>query len=218
MIARMLLATIALAIGSASTTAAQQREPLPVAVVDIRGASVGLPTAFGWTPPVPENAVVPSRSLGLDAGGNVYFLRRRAVSLGIGGGVIFARGVSTPVNVPDAEDVLPEVTTRLAMLASQFSVNFGHRAGWSYISGGLGRSRVRSEASPIPPATVPSNVEVGWVQTINYGGGARWFFSEHFAFSLDLRWYRLPELDATTTRPATGRATLLVASGGISIK
>jgi hypothetical protein len=36
MIARVLLATIALAIGSASTTAAQQREPLPVAVVDIR--------------------------------------------------------------------------------------------------------------------------------------------------------------------------------------
>jgi hypothetical protein len=110
------------------------------------------------------------------------------------------------------------VTTRLAMFASQFSVNFGHRGGWSYISGGLGRSRVRSEASPIPPATVPSNVEIGWVQTINYGGGARWFISDHIAFSLDLRWYRLPSVDATSTRPAAGRTTLLVAGGGISIK
>jgi hypothetical protein len=61
-------------------------------------------------------------------------------------------------------------------------------------------------------------VEIGWVQTINYGGGARWFINDHLALNLDLRWHKLPSVAATTSHPATGRASLIVAGGGISVK
>lgn len=218
MIARVLLLAAALVTGAASVTAAQQREVLPIAVVDVRGASVGLPAVFGWTPPVPDDTVVPSRSYGLDAGAHVYVLRRRVISLGVGGMFVVSRGVSKPAEPESGVQTLPEVRTRLTTVGSQLSINFGHRHGWSYLSGGIGRARVSSSVSL--PATVasPTEVEIGWVRSINYGGGARWFINDHVAFNLDLRWHRLPEVAATATRDAAGRASLLVAGGGISIK
>jgi hypothetical protein len=220
MIVRVLLLAVASLTVTASATVAQQKEPLPVAVVDLRGASVGLPAVTGWTPPVPEGTVVPSRSAGVDIGGHVYFVRRRSVSLGIGGAVVFSRGVASPAEPASGGEssTLPEVTTRFTTFAPQLSVNFGHRYGWSYISGGLGRARVRSEVSRPATSTSPSAVEIGWVQSINYGGGARWFINDHIAFNLDLRWHKLPNVDATTTSAAAGKASLIVAGGGISIK
>jgi hypothetical protein len=216
-----LIVLVAVAGASAAGTAfAQQREPLPLAVLDIRGASAGLPTAFGWTPPVPEETVVPSRSFGLDLGGHLYLLRRNSVSLGIGAAVVFSRGVAMQAGAASDPDtsVLPEVTTRLTSFAPQLSINFGHRYGWSYLSGGVGRARVRSEVSqPLTP-TSPSMVDIGWVQTINWGGGARWFLNDHVAFNIDLRWHRLPDVDATTGRPAAQKTSLIVVGGGISIK
>lgn len=220
MTSRVLMLVVASLMGTASTTAAQQRESLPRAVLDLRGASVGLPAVEGWTPPVPETTVVPSRSYGLDVGGHVYLLRARVVSVGVGAAVVVSRGISKPPEPAAGAQAttVPEVRTRLTTLAPQLSFNFGHRYGWSYISGGIGRARVRSEVLRSAATTSPTSIEIGWVQTINYGGGARWFINDHIAFNLDLRWHKLPLVAATTSRPGAGRASLLVAGGGISIK
>jgi hypothetical protein len=220
MIARPLLLAVACVIGKASTSPAQQKEPLPRAVLDVRATSVGLPTVEGWTPPVPEGTLVPSRSLGFDLGGHVYIVRGRSVGLGLGAAMVMARKTTSPPDPPAGAEpsTAPDVTTRLTSVAPQLSLNFGHRLGWSYISGGVGRARVRADVSR--PATIgsPTMVEIGWVQTINYGGGARWFINDHIAFNLDLRWHKLPSVSATATQPAAGRASLIVAGGGISIK
>jgi hypothetical protein len=56
-------------------------------------------------------------------------------------------------------------------------------------------------------------------KTLNYGGGARWFTTEHMAFSVDFRWYSVAEQLPTTTGVIfQPRTTLLVLSGGISFK
>lgn len=219
MIARVLLLAAAFLAGAASTSVAQQKEPLPRGVIDVRGASVGLPTVAGWTPPVPEGTVVPSRSYGLDVGGHLYIWRGRVVALGIGAAVVMSKGTTSPAEPAGAQlTVAPKVATRLTSLAPQLSINFGHRFGWSYISGGVGRARVKADVSRRATLTSPTLVEIGWVETINYGGGARWFINDHIAFNLDLRWHKLPSVSATATQSAAGRASLIVAGGGISIK
>jgi opacity protein-like surface antigen len=219
MIARVLLLAAAFLAGAASTSVAQQKEPLPRGVIDVRGASVGLPTVAGWTPPVPEGTVVPSRSYGLDVGGHLYIWRGRVVALGIGAAVVMSKGTTSPAEPAGAQlTVAPKVATRLTSLAPQLSINFGHRLGWSYISGGVGRARVKADVSRRATLTSPTLVEIGWVETINYGGGARWFINDHIAFNLDLRWHKLPSVSATATQSAAGRTSLIVAGGGISIK
>jgi len=55
-------------------------------------------------------------------------------------------------------------------------------------------------------------------QTINYGAGARWFNTHHLAFAVDVRWYSVAQQLATATLIAQPRTTLLVLSGGISLK
>jgi hypothetical protein len=221
MINRAVVLAGSLVLVTASTTLAQSgRERLPVAVVDVRGASVGLPTTEGWTPPVAENTLVPGRNYGVDLGAHVYALRGKRVALGIGASYVLAKGKTSPPApaAGAAPSTVPDVTTRLRSLAPQLSINFGHRFGWSYLSGGIGRAWVNSEVTRAATLTSATMVEISGAQTINYGGGARWFLNEHIAFNLDLRWHKLPALAATTTQPATGKASLIVAGGGISIK
>ena len=200
--------------------AQQAKQPLPIAVVDVRAASVGLPTAEGWTPPVPDGTLIPGRNYGLDAGAHVYVLRGRRVALGFGAALVIAGGTTSPPEAPagSTPNTAPEVSTRVRMLAPQFSINFGHRFGWSYLSAGLGLARVSSDVSRALTPASPTAVEFGWSQSINYGGGARWFINEHIAVNLDLRWHTLPSMAATATQPATRRDSLVVAGGGISIK
>jgi hypothetical protein len=218
---RLIVLAVALALAPASIGLAQQpKQPLPIAVVDVRAASVGLPTAEGWTPPVPDGTLVPGRNYGLDAGAHIYMLRARRVALGFGAALVIAQGTTSPPEpvAGSGPSATPEVSTRLRILAPQVSFNFGHRFGWSYLSTGLGGARVSSDASrPLTP-TSPAEVEIGWSRSINYGGGARWFINEHLAVNLDLRWHTLPSMAATATQPATGSETLVVAGGGISFK
>ena len=148
----------------------------------------------------------------------MYLFRARIVSLGVGVAALVARGSATTDAQSTTESVFPEVTTRVRSLTPQISLNFGHRQGWSYLSGGLGRARGASEVSRALTATSPSTVEIGWVRTLNYGGGARWFLGDHIALNLDLRWHTLPLVAATATQAGAGRATLIVAGGGISIR
>jgi hypothetical protein len=221
MIVRLCLLAVSLLVGAASVSFAQQSEPIPRAVADIRASSAGLPTGLGWVPAVPEGALIPGRGLGLEAGGHVYLLRFKVGALGVGSTVLIARGKSAP---PDAESSspavtpLPGVSTKLTSLVPQLSLNFGHRLGWSYISGGVGRTRVTSEVEePLAGTTIPPT-ESPWVRTINYGGGARWFVNDHVAFTVDLRWFKVAAVEATSSSVALPKQSLLTASAGVSFK
>ena len=55
-------------------------------------------------------------------------------------------------------------------------------------------------------------------QTLNYGGGARWFTTDRIAISVDFRWYSVTEEAAAAGIVAQPKTTLLMLTGGISIK
>jgi len=48
-------------VATASTSFAQARQPIGRFVIDVRGASTGLPTDEGWVPTLPANALAPIR-------------------------------------------------------------------------------------------------------------------------------------------------------------
>jgi hypothetical protein len=220
MIVRVGMLAVSLVVGAASVGSAQPKEPLPRAVADIRAASAGLPTGLGWTPPVPEGTLIPGRGLGLEVGGHVYVATLPFGAIGVGASFLVARGSAAPEEATSSTTVtaLPEVRTSMRSLVPQVSLNFGHRLGWSYISGGLGGTRVTSEvAEPLGGAS-PLPVESPWVRTLNYGGGARWFINDHLAFTVDLRWFKVSAVDATSTQGALPKQSLITASAGISLK
>jgi opacity protein-like surface antigen len=208
---------------AASTSHAQPRAPIVRLVVDVRVASAGLPTAEGWTPVVPSGTVTPSRSLGLEAGAHVYLFRFRGGALGVGATWLMARGTTSAPEVaaepatPTVANV-PDVTTRLSSIVPQLSLNFGHSLGWSYLSAGLGGTKVESEAvlASSPIRFTPRNSD--WVKTLNFGGGARWFLTDHLGVGFDLRWHKISLLAATPTRPGAPRASLLTAGAGVVLK
>jgi hypothetical protein len=68
------------------------------------------------------------------------------------------------------------------------------------------------ERADAPLADLPGR------KTINYGFGARWFASRHFAVSLDARWYAIAPQAASPTVPAQPRMTMLVLNGGVGIR
>ena len=204
----------------ADTSLAQQRERIGPWVADVRVASVGLPAEPGWTPAVPTGTITPSRTLGLDLGAHVYVLRRRSIAVGVGATWITARGTSAPPDVdgstPPTTPTRPEVSTRLSSLAPQLSLNFGHSLGYSYVSAGLGRTRIESEATLTGTTFTPRDSD--WVKTLNYGGGARWFLNDRVGVGFDVRWHKLSLVAATPTSPGAPRASLLVAGVGVVVK
>lgn len=212
---RCLLACLAIA----APVAAQQKEPLPPFTVDLRGvfarhkAEPSVATDLDVPP-----ANLPSRSLGLVGGAHLYPLRGRRVSLGLGGNVVIARGSQTLESVPEDDPTAqpvkgPTVHRRFMAISPEISLNFGHRSGWSYISGGMfGRSKLYVDRADQPAVSPP------YRKTLNYGGGARWFTTEHVALSVDFRWYSVAEQPAAAGIIAQPRTTLLVLSGGIAIK
>jgi hypothetical protein len=211
------LAALLCCLTIAAPAAAQQKDPIGPFVIDLRGA-------FGRHKAEPSVATdlgvpaanLPTRTLGLGGGIHVYPLRSRKVTLGIGGNFVMTRGSkSLDVVVAGAEEPAqgPAVRRRFTTFSPELSLNFGHRNGWSYISGGMfGRSKLYLERETAPVSDAPNRT------TINYGGGARWFTSDHLAFSVDFRWYSLAEQAASAGIVAQPRTTLLVLSGGISIK
>ena len=211
------LAALLFCLALAAPAAAQQKEPIGPFVLDLRGA-------FGRHKAEPSVATdlgvsaanLPTRTLGLVGGIHVYPLRSRRVTLGLGGNVVIARGSKSLEIVEDAGDEPvqgPAVRRHFTTFSPEISLNFGHRNGWSYISGGMfGRSKLYLEREQTPVSGAP------YRQTINYGGGARWFTRDHLAFSVDFRWYSVAEQVASTGIVAQPRTTLLVLSGGISIR
>jgi len=134
-----------------------------------------------------------------------------ALTLGLGGEVMIARATSTPA---DSSSGLRPAEERLVSASPQLSLNFGSGHGWSYLSGGIGRS----VWSIHPVGDEPSEADVEPLLTVNYGGGARWFIKNHLAFSLDVRFYEIREGTPIPPAPGSPRTTLFVIAAGISLK
>lgn len=214
---RRLSCLMMICVAFAAPAAAQQKEPLPTFAADIRGMfsrhKVEPDIAKGLGV---ENANLPVRSFGLVGGAHVYPLRGRKVTLGVGGNIVIARGTRT-LDVLGADGLTvtksPTVRRRFTAVSPEISLNFGHRNGWSYVSGGMfGRAKLYADRLDSPATDAPTR------KALNYGGGARWFTTDHIALSVDFRWYSVAEQPQTASvvfQPAT---TLLVLSAGIAIK
>ena len=196
-----------LACAAPTTAAAQFNEPIGLYVFDLRGSFVPfarnaeLADRYGFTAPE-----TPGPGIGFEAGAHFYPLRWREITFGIGAGFHSSRadqGRSEPSPDPDDEPLtLPSVRKRFKTVSYQLSLNFGGRDGWSYLSAGVGQSQLGLHALDGAPAAAER------VQTVNYGGGGRWFNGRHLAFSLDLRFYAL----------RSPRMTVVVINIGASFK
>ena len=202
---------------SGGTAAAQvDPKPIPMFAADVRlaiprfKADPGIASALSVA--VPE---LPTLGLGVVAGAHIYPLRTRRVTFGIGAEILRSRARRTKEPASEGEPEGPTVRTRLDAISPQLSFNFGHRDGWSYISGGLGSAMLTSE---IEPAVAGSAGESPRSKTINYGGGARWFAKKHVAVSLDLRFYAVSPRPATATTAAYPRMTVMVFTGGLGFR
>ena len=100
---------------------------------------------------------------------------------------------------------------QLTSFSPQISFNFGTGNGWSYITGGIGPSTW----SLVPDGSTPLAIDDTRLQTVNYGGGARWFAKRHVAFTVDLRFYDIAAGVAEAGFPAHPLTRFLVIGAGI---
>jgi len=155
---------------------------------------------------------LPGSGLGVQIGVHVYPIRWRAVTFGVGGEFATGRARNTPTA---AQASLRPATERFTTVAPQLSFNFGTGNGWSYISGGLGRSTW----AVVPQGQEGFAADSEALKTINYGGGARWFMKTHLAFSFDVRFYAInPGTPYFAGVAGSPRTTLLVIGAGVSVK
>ena len=203
---------ILLLMTAATSAAAQDPGPIGPFVIDLRGSfvSVGqdalLAANRGLGP-----AQLAGSGFGLDIGGHVYLFRWRSITFGVGASALFMSTSRTPgQDDPDPDG--PPVNTRFRALSPQLSFNFGDGDGWSYLSGGLGTSRM---SVFVEQDTEPPQRRAG---TLNYGGGARWFARPGLAFSFDLRLFAISPLEQTDTEPGSPRMTRVAINVGVSIK
>lgn len=223
----LLGACVVMSVFGARSAWAQKQDPPGPFVIDVRGAFASYsPTSVLSAPFNLTKGQMPARGLGAELGASVYPLRNRHITLGIGANYLISRGNKVPDPVALPAD--PTVRERFETFGTQISLNFGSKQGWSYISGGIGSSRRAIQVFPVTTTTTggtttttqsdePLTAKGSRSKTINYGGGARWFFTSHIAFGFDLRWYAVNPSVATATVPVLPRQTLLVANGGISI-
>jgi len=208
--------SLLLALAFAPPALAQQQEPIGLFAADVRGAFArhkAEPSVATDLQVEPGN--LPTHSYGIVGGAHVYPLHLgKLVTVGFGGNVVFAGASRTlDVTTNGTTTKSPTVRRHFSTFSPEISLNFGHRTGWSYISGGMfGRSKLYVDRADAPAPGAP------YRSSINYGGGARWFASNHIAFSVDFRWYSVAEQAAAPGLVAQPRTTLLVLSGGISLK
>ena len=154
---------------------------------------------------------LPGAGFGGRIGVHAYLFKWKAITFGIGGEVFSARSSSTP---PDASVDLVPVAERLTSGDGQVSFNFGSGHGWSYLSGGFGRS----QWSIIPAGQSASSADAESLPTANYGGGAHWSIKRHLGFSLDLRLYEIQPGTPTSIGPGSPRTRLFVVGAGVFLK
>jgi hypothetical protein len=219
---RLLLAAFVV-LAAPSTAIAQEREPLPWFAIDLHAASIGLPTAEGWIPEVSADTPVPDRAWGPAGTVTAYPVRFGIMTLGVGVGMSTARGKSDSLEIvsgtgaSETVRITPIVRTKVINLVPQLSINFGHKLGWSYLSAGLGRTKVESSADAVgitPQVIVPA----AWNQALNFGGGARWFMKRRFGAGFDVRFIKLGSRAASGSVTSAKRTQMITFSGGISIQ
>lgn len=199
----------------AAPAQAQQNDSINGFVVDVRGVFARHRSESAVAPEL--NVVagnLPTHSFGAVTGAHYYPFHLGKITFGFGGEFVYAYGSHTLAATTAGGPPGATVQRQFESFAPEISFNFGHRNGWSYISGGaLGASRLYLERADAPASGAP------WRSTINYGGGARWFADHRLAFSVDFRWFS----NAAQPANATGivyqpRTTFLVLSGGIAIR
>ena len=216
------MVALALVFTCRSAFAQDPPPPLPRFVVDLQGL---VPVFPNDAPQLADSrglfvTELPGAGMGGRVGAHVYLLKVKAVTIGVGGDAILGRSSSTPaagtVLAADGVTVLTlvPVDERLTSFGSQLSLNFGSGHGWSYISGGIGRSRW----SVHPSGQAETSADMQSLPTVNYGGGARWFAKAHLAFSLDVRIYEIQPGSSTPSGPGSPRTRLFVVGAGISLK
>ena len=83
-----------------------------------------------------------ARALGFVVGAHFYPARLGPITLGLGGEMMVAQRNRTLPPAEEGGTPGPTVHSRMSSVTPQFSFNFGKRQGWSYISGGIGRTGV----------------------------------------------------------------------------
>lgn len=193
--------------------AAQVVEPPGPFVIDARGAfsTVGRSEDLAL-PRGLQASELPRRVLGFDVGAHVYPVRGR-VTLGLGASLVRLSGTQTP-DAADADPNAPVTsgTFTLTGVAPQLSLNFGSSRGWSYLGAGMGLSRLTAGRAE---GTLESSPQL---LTLNMGGGARWFISEHAAFGFDLRFYRVGAKELSSGYIGNPTVSMFVVSAGLSFK
>lgn len=206
---------VALVCGFAPQARAQDPPPrIGPIVVDVHGsvpkfgAESDLALSRGLVEPQ-----LPGTGLGIDVAAHVYVYRWRAITVGLGGRVMAARG-HTGSSVGDGLAPLSGVTERLLVAAPELSLNFGTGDGWSYLSGGLGPG-VWEVVADGAQATAADRERLRFV---HYGAGARWFVRRHLAFAVDVRFYQNDPGAPTPNRPGTPRSSNVVIGAGVSVR
>lgn len=211
--------------------AAQSLTPGPPGpyVVDVRGATTGLPQHASFFPPLPPGTVIPGRGFGFDAGAHVYVVRLGSARVGIGANLVRVRGTASPqapvagARVPSRGTPPPDTVATLTIVAPQISFNFGTAEGWSYVSAGIGAAQTTTTATGTSAAQTtttatgasqPATRESGSMRSLNAGAGARWFLASHVAVGFDLRLHRV----AAGRTLGTPGVMLFAASAGLSIR
>ncbi len=173
-------------------------------------------------------ADLPSWGIGGQVGVHVYLFKWKAVTVGVGGEAFVAHASSTPsaaalaaaaaaalaaaaAGTPPTSLPVP-VSERLVGASPQLSLNFGTGHGWSYISGGIGKSQL--SLHPTAESAGPADAEV--LLTFNGGVGARWFIKPHLAFSFDVRLYGVRP--GSTFQPGSPYVPVLTIGAGVSVK
>ena len=214
--ARLLVLLVLIGCASALPLGAQELSEQPITryVVDLRLALPKVPNDDGLARPYDLSGVnLPGLGLGGDFGAHVYPLRFKRVTFGVGVSGVVGRAHASPVTQSDGTVAGKDVTARFSAIAPQISMNFGSAAGWSYLSGGIGTSRLELRTPDTPPDTV-------WPRrkTINYGGGGRWFIRDRMAVTFDIRFYAMNPVAETPTIKPSPRLRMLVISAGVSLR
>lgn len=208
---------LVLALLTAARPAAAQGPPprFPRLVIDAHGTVPRFPTEDQQL--AASRGLVlrelPGAGLGLHAGAHVYVLTWKAVTFGLGADVTVARARRSAPQL-SAEEFGRATTAQFTHVAPEISFNFGDGDGWSYISGGIGPGTW----AIVPDGTSAGPADTERLQTINYGGGARWFIKRHLAFSFDIRFYAINPGTPVLDRPGSPRTTMTIMGAGISLK
>ena len=213
-VARIAMACVTVFAG-APVSAVEAPPRIPAVAVDLHATVPRFPV----TPAVADSRGLKSTDLpGAGLGGqlalHVYPVKWRAITLGLGGEIVVARASHTPETTGTTPQTAATVTQTFRTLGAQLSLNFGTGNGWSYLSGGIGRSNM----SIVPEDREPLDSDNEVLKTINYGGGARWFAKPHLAFSFDVRFYALNPGTGSFGFPGSPRQTFMSIGAGVSLK